>query len=153
MGFKGGQNHIGMFSWCIFPGKHMLYVLISVASNEYPHQMFLWRNKKYIDSFWLKGKKKKKKKRLPYLEVYCMPWQYKDGFYFVRLIYLSASALKIDELHGSLRVLTLFTVYIVTPKLPIILVLKFEQVCFNIHQSMFSYKPIQSPFLGKYNKK
>ena len=42
----------------------MLCVLIRVASNEYPHHMFLWRNKKYIDPFWLKEKKKKKKTAL-----------------------------------------------------------------------------------------
>ena len=68
----------------------------------------------------------------------------------MRLIYLSASALKIDKLHGALRVLTVFIVYIVTPELHIILVLKFEQVCFNVHQSMCTYSP-PSPFLGKYN--
>ena len=31
------------------------------SSNEYPQHMFLWRNKKHINNFWLK--------EVPYLEL------------------------------------------------------------------------------------
>ena len=44
----------------ISPRKHTLWVLITLetpcrgASNEYPQHMFSWRNKKNINTFWLK---------------------------------------------------------------------------------------------------
>ena len=40
----------------ISPQKHMLWVLITRqgTSNEYPQHMFLWRNKKNINTFGLK---------------------------------------------------------------------------------------------------
>ena len=43
--------------------KHMLWVEVPrrVASNEYPQHMFLSRNKKNIDTFWLK--------KVPYQEL------------------------------------------------------------------------------------
>ena len=35
--------------------KHMLWVLIRRASTEYPKRMFSSRNKKNIETFWLKN--------------------------------------------------------------------------------------------------
>ena len=42
-------------SFLISRRKHILWVIIRSrgASNEYPHHMFLSRNKKNIDTFWL----------------------------------------------------------------------------------------------------
>ena len=36
--------------------------------NEYPQHIFLWRNKKNINTLWFKNEKKKKKKRVSNLE-------------------------------------------------------------------------------------
>ena len=52
IGLDKGGYHVNIF--LISPWKHMLWVFIRGASNEYPQHMFSWRHKENIDTFWLK---------------------------------------------------------------------------------------------------
>ena len=61
---EGYRDNIFLIS----PQKHVVWYSLEMpyqgASNEYPQHMYLLRNKKNINNFWLKKKKKE-----PYLDL------------------------------------------------------------------------------------